>query len=170
MSETGQLWILLGLVLVGAVVLLLVGRMFRLRRRERAIGAFLDAADALERDLHECRDRLRQMQTWLQTLPHADTTEASASLDIEHLTQNALRQLLQDRLWLKNHATTAPLAELEAARQKLDRARANLAEQMRRLESARVDLVQASDSAMRLSAEPNRRGNPTSRALSDSSR
>ncbi|MEP7044455.1 MAG: hypothetical protein ABI843_15425 [Dokdonella sp.] len=122
------------------------------RRDPRLLGEILDLADALERELLECRARLREIPALATLLP--PTESARATLTAEPLVQEALRDLLAHRLWLKEHATTASPQELLTARDALAATRAALARQLGRLADVRTDLAQAAQIAR--SAAPRR--------------
>lgn len=138
-------WILLSLlVLATAVVGVLLWRLWGLRRRQEAILRFMDSADALERELHACRERMQSMQRWISTLPSDMTRTALASLDLDPLVQKALRDLLRQRLWLRDQGGTSPLALLVQSRADIERSRAALADNMDKLERVGAELAEAS--------------------------
>ncbi len=114
-----------------------------LRRRPALLAAVMDAADALERELYECRTRLREIPALVAALPPSAPLSARATLVAEPQVQAALRDLLAHRLWLKEHATTATLAELESARGALATAKAALTTQLERLAEVRAELQAA---------------------------
>lgn len=127
-------------VLIVAAVWL---REYRQRRKQRLLTDIMDAADALEHELHECRARLREIPALVASLPPSDQLSARATLVAEPQVQAALRDLLAHRLWLKDHAATASRAELESARAALDSAKAALTTQLERLARVRTELVEA---------------------------
>jgi len=115
-----------------------------LRRRTQLLAEIFDLADALERELLECRARLREVPALAKPLPGAGTTlSASATLTAEPQVQDALRDLLAHRLWLREHSNDAPLPRLLAARDALAETRAMLVRQLERLAEVRADLAQA---------------------------
>jgi len=129
-----------------AVALILAGLQLReqkLRRRPQLLAAIMDEADALETELHECRARLREIPALVATLPPSAQLSARATLVAEPQVQAALRDLLSHRLWLKENATTATIAELESARSALAAAKAALAAQLERLAEVRSELESA---------------------------
>lgn len=131
---------------VTVAVLLGVGlwlRERRLRRRPRLLAEVMDEADALERELYECRTRLREIPALVTALPPSAQLSARATLVAEPQVQAALRDLLSHRLWLKEHASTATLAELESARGALATAKAALTTQLGRLAEVRAELENA---------------------------
>lgn len=129
-----------------AVALILAGLQLRerqLRRRPLLLAAIMDEADALETELHECRARLREIPPLVATLPPSAQLSARATLVAEPQVQAALRDLLSHRLWLKENASTATIAELESARGALATAKAALAAQLDRLADVRGELEAA---------------------------
>jgi hypothetical protein len=129
-----------------AATLILVGfvlREQRLRRRPLLLAAIMDEADALETELHECRARLREIPALVATLPPSAQLSARATLVAEPQVQAALRDLLSHRLWLKENAETATIAELESARAALAAAKSALAAQLDRLAEVRSELEAA---------------------------
>ena len=115
----------------------------KLRRRPLLLAAIMDEADALETELHECRARLREIPALVTTLPPSAQLSARATLVAEPQVQAALRDLLSHRLWLKENAATATIAELESARGALAAAKASLATQLERLAEVRAELESA---------------------------
>lgn len=125
------------------LVLLLAALWLRerhLRRRPALLAAIMDEADSLERELHECRARLREIPALVATLPPSAQLSARATLVAEPQVQAALRDLLSHRLWLKEHAQSATLAELESAQKALAGAKTGLATQLARLADVREEL------------------------------
>lgn len=124
-------------------VLTIAGLWLRARRKPRLLAAIMDEADALEQELHECRARLREIPALVTSLPPSAQLSARATLVAEPQVQAALRDLLAHRLWLKEHAATASLGELESARTALIGAKASLATQLERLSEVRAQLETA---------------------------
>ncbi len=93
----------------------------RAHRRQRAIRALLDAADALEARLRAARGEI----------------EAIAG-DHENPVRGAMQEILRQRLWLQENAHTAALADLDAVRRSLDSARDSLEQQLQRVAQARA--------------------------------
>ena len=128
---------------VAAAALLCGGVWLReswLQRRPRLIAEVMDEADALERELYECRARLREIPALVATLPPSAQLSARATLVAEPQVQAALRDLLSHRLWLKEHAATATFTELTSAHHALAAANAALATQLERLAEVRSEL------------------------------
>ncbi|MEO5625806.1 MAG: hypothetical protein ABIQ70_07355 [Dokdonella sp.] len=111
----------------------------RLLRKPQLLGEILDLADALESELLECRARLREIPALAASLSPTEQLSARATLAAEPLVQDALRDLLAHRLWLKEHADKATLEELSSARNALAATRASLARQLARLADVRAD-------------------------------
>ncbi len=111
----------------------------RLRRKPRVLAEILDHADALERELLACRARLREIPALTADLPPAEQLSARVTLAAEPQVQEALRDLLAHRLWLKAHAASATIASLAEARDALAATRASLAGQSARLAAARAE-------------------------------
>lgn len=103
----------IGLVLAGLVFLLLRER--RWRQREQALRGLLDSADALEARLLDCRERMQHLRGMLVDLPEEMTGDADEALAADDKVQAALRDLLQHRLWIQQHAAQARQGELDAA-------------------------------------------------------
>ncbi len=134
------------LLATAAIFLLLVVfawlRERRLQGKPRLLAEILDLADALERELLECRARLREIPALAATAPPAEQLSARSTIAAEPLVQDALRDLLAHRLWLKEHAATASITELQSARDALAATRAALAGQLARLADVRAEFEQ----------------------------
>ena len=111
----------------------------RLQGKPRLLAEILDLADALERELLECRARLREIPALAATLPPAEQLSARSTIAAEPQVQDALRDLLAHRLWLKEHAQTASIAELQSARDALAATRTALVGQLARLADVRAE-------------------------------
>lgn len=136
-------------ILFACAVLALFG-LLAARRRERRLlrqrdllGEILDLADALERELLECRARLREVPALAAATLSPEQLSARATLAAEPQVQDALRDLLAHRLWLKQNAATASETELVSARDALAATRQSLARQMERLADVRADFEQS---------------------------
>jgi len=64
----------------------------------------------------------------------------------------ALRDLLEHRLWISRHGATASLAELKQAELAMSRARGSISSQLARLESAGAELGDATQAALEQAA------------------
>lgn len=140
-----MLWLTLGLTIASMICLAVVVKMQRSYARERAIRQFLDAADALERDLHDCKKRMQAMQNWLARFPSESTRQVSGLLNADASVATALKLVLSRRLWLRDHHAVASLSELKAAEENLANSSVSLAENIRKLETMREELERAAD-------------------------
>ena len=113
-----------------------IGR--RQARRARVLRSILDRADAFEEGLQTCRRRLADVPG----LVAAAGEDASAALPGAPI-EAALRDLLAHRLWLREQAARATIAELEAADAALARSLADLQRRIEQLDGASADLRQA---------------------------
>jgi len=93
----------------------------RSQGRRHAVSGVLDAADALEERLRTARAEI----------------EAVAGSDADPV-RDALREMLRQRLWLKQHAGTASLEELAAVTRSIDAARLRIDQQLEQIERARA--------------------------------
>ena len=100
-----------------------------LRRRpnphERAVREVLDAADALEARLRTARAEI----------------EAIAGDRGEDPVGEAMREMLRQRLWLRDHGRDASLAQLAEVRTSIDAARGRIEQQLIRIERARAPMA-----------------------------
>ncbi|MGH8077058.1 MAG: hypothetical protein ACREPE_07010 [Lysobacter sp.] len=110
------------IAIAGAVVLLL-GRVPAKRRR--VMREVLDSADALEARLRAAR---------------AEIT-AVVGEDAEDPVRDAMREMLRQRLWLRDHGKTASFEQLTEVRITIDAARARIEQQLAQIERARAPLV-----------------------------
>ena len=131
------------MALLALIALLAWQREYRLRRRARLLGEIFDLADALERELMETRARLREVPALTTLLPDSGELSAHATLAAEPQVQEALRDLLAHRLWLKEQADRASYPQLLASRDALRATRGKLASQLDRLAAVRAELTRA---------------------------
>lgn len=136
-------YLLLAALLLAPLAVAIYLRERRLGARTRELRAVLDHADALEKELQECRARLREIPSLVSHLPPAISLSARATLTAEPEVQAALHDLLQHRLWLKQHGVDASLEKLKAATSALIHSRQKLATQLERLEQVRRELADA---------------------------
>lgn len=145
--------VLLAVVLALLLVMLVASIPFmRLARRQRAMLALLQAADEFEQLLHRTRDQMIAMQALVDRLPSDINGEAQASLQNPQGVQNALRDLLEHRLWISRHAPSATMGDLLKAVTALERARQPVAAQLLRLEMAGEELRQLTEPALEQAA------------------
>jgi 3-methyladenine DNA glycosylase AlkD len=107
---------------VAAALALLVRK--QTGRRQRAMQALLDSADALEARLRTARAEI----------------EAVAG-DEDDPVRAAMREMLRQRLWLQQHGARASLEELDIVRKSIDQARGQIETQLDRIERARAPLA-----------------------------
>lgn len=124
----------------------------RAASRQRALIRLLEGADEMERLLLRTRERMSAMQDVVGRVPADIGAVARASLDADQRVQQALRDLLEHRLWISRHGATARLHELKQAEGALARARATIAAQLERLESAGAELDDATQAAIEQAA------------------
>lgn len=120
--------------------------------RERALRRLLDRADALEKVLLTTRERMSAMRQVVQRVPSDIGAVAHASLDAQDLVQQALRNVLEHRMWISQRGLTAPKAELDAACAALERAHATIADQLNRLENAAAELADVTQASIEQAA------------------
>lgn len=113
--------VLPSLAVVVACVLVAAWVRHRDAGRARAMRELLDAADALEARLRTARGEI----------------EAIAGDDANAPIREALREMLRQRLWLREHGGAASLEELSRVRQSIDAARGRIEHQLARLDDAR---------------------------------
>lgn len=141
-----ELILLAGLV-AAALILPLAWWIHRGRRRDRSLLRLLDLADELEALLDRSHARMQALQEIVGRVPADITVVARASLDGAGPIRDAKRDVLQHRLWIKEHGAQAHQSELDAACAALDRARTRLATQLEELERAGAELAEATDAS-----------------------
>lgn len=115
------IWIL---VAAGAATLLAAFLRQRApRRRARAVRELLDAADALEARLRTARAEIAAVAGEQGPDPVGD----------------AMREMLRQRLWLRDHGRAASLAQLAEVRSSIDAARGRIEAQLDKIARARTD-------------------------------
>ncbi len=125
-AVNASLLTVLGLAVVAATLLfIIVIARRRNSRRHREIRQLLDAADALEARLRTARSEI----------------EAVAGDHIDDPVHDALREMLRQRLWLREHGETASVDELQQVRGSIVDARSRIEQQLDRIERARVPVV-----------------------------
>lgn len=92
--------------------------------RQRALHELLDAADALEARLRTARAEI----------------EAVTGNEGQDPVGEAMREMLRQRLWLRDHGQGASLARLAEVRASIDDARARIDQQLSRIDQARAPL------------------------------
>jgi hypothetical protein len=112
-------------ILVAAGVAIVVALLFRQnspRRRARAVRELLDAADALEARLRSARSEI----------------EAVAGEHGPDPVGDAMREMLRQRLWLRDHGREASLEQLAEIRASIDAARGRIETQLAKITQARA--------------------------------
>lgn len=118
-------------VILIAVAIAALGIWLALRRRrgptprQRMVSELLDAADALESRLRIARAEI----------------EAVAGDDGADPVGEAMREMLRQRLWLRDHSRTASLEQLAEVRESIDVARRRIEQQLSRIERARAPIA-----------------------------
>lgn len=130
-------------VVIAAVGLGFAFANWRQQRRNLAIQALLDDADALEACLLDTRTRMRELEGMLGRLPADITESARASLASEVGIQDAMKRVLSHRLWIREHAATAPIAKLHEVRDTARKSLRQLEQQLTRLQQAGSELQTA---------------------------
>jgi hypothetical protein len=130
--------------------LILAGLLMRerqLHRRQHAIRALLDGADAFEAKLQACRERMQRLREMLSILPDEMVAPVDNALSADAKVQAALRDLLAHRLWIQQHAEIATIAQFDAARLALEQTGMKLDALLQRLDAAAADLERAQTTA-----------------------
>ena len=153
---SSQLWTVVTLVLAAIATgfLALGWRNHSHRSLQRAL---VDGADGLETSLQRCRERMGELQQMLGRLPSEMAANASSTLDARDAFQVALREVLAHRLWIRDHAALATLAELRVAREALASSKRSIDVQLARLDLVRGELTDAYASASSFRQPPRNR-------------
>ena len=123
MTPSTLIWTLAA---AGAVtVLVTLFRQQAPRRRARAVRELLDAADALEARLRTARAEIAAVTGEQGPDPVGD----------------AMREMLRQRLWLRDHGRDASLAQLAEVRTSIDAARGRIEAQLAKIAQARAPLA-----------------------------
>ncbi|MGO1068354.1 hypothetical protein [Lysobacter sp. CA199] len=99
--------------------------LYRPLRRQRAMREVLDAADALEARLRAARAEI----------------EAVAGDEGRDPVGDAMREMLRQRLWLRDHGRRASVSQLAEVRASIDDARGRIEQQLNKIEQARAPLA-----------------------------
>ncbi|KRA20188.1 MULTISPECIES: hypothetical protein [unclassified Lysobacter] len=94
-------------------------------RHQRAVRELLDAADALEARLRTARAEIEAVAGDLTLDPVGD----------------AMREMLRQRLWLRDHGNSASPEQLAEVRASIDAARGRIEQQLSQIERARAPLA-----------------------------
>jgi hypothetical protein len=136
-------YLILSIVPVLAGLSFFLLREHRWRRRERTIRTLLDEADALEASLLNCRERMQNLRGMLVDLPEEMISDADEALAADDKVQAALRDLLQHRLWIQQHAAEADQGELDTAVGALRQSRRSMERQLQHLDDITAALREA---------------------------
>ena len=120
---------------------------WRLVARQNRLRRLLDLADAMELLLDRSQERMKALHGLVNRVPNDIAAVALTSLEGTLPVREAKRDVLQHRLWIKQHGASASLQELETACAALQRARDRLAQELDELETAGSALAQATDAA-----------------------
>lgn len=117
-------------LILAALVAVVFGLWLMRRRRgptprQRLMRDVLDAADALE-------SRLRVARAEIEAVAGDDGTDPVGE---------AMREMLRQRLWLRDHAPNASLDQLAEVRASIETARSRIEHQLERIERARAPVA-----------------------------
>jgi hypothetical protein len=115
---TALILLFLAVVAVGLLAYLRRG----LTPRQRAVRELLDAADALEARLRTARAEI----------------EAVTGNEGQDPVREAMREMLRQRMWLRDHGDQASLERLTEVRASIDAARIRIDQQLSRIDQARA--------------------------------
>ena len=113
------------LLLSALAVAALAYSRYRPNRRDRAMRDVLDAADALEAQLRVARAEI----------------EAVTGGEGNDPVGEAMREMLRQRLWLRDHGPDASLAQLDEVRSSIDAARSRIDQQLSLIAQARAPVA-----------------------------
>ncbi len=126
-----------------AITLWFGWQLWLIRRRNGLILRMLDDADKVEARLLECREKMKTIGAMLGRLPTDITASARATLDSESGIQQALKVVLQHRLWIRENANTAPVSKLAEVSISIRRSLEQLNLQISRLSGVGDELAAA---------------------------
>lgn len=106
---TSTVLLIAGILMIAAVSAGLWRRAMRRQRHAQRLGALLDALDALEANIKRYRERM--LVTDAEVRSHGPVG-AYNRIDPNAPMQEALRGVLQHRLWIRDHGATASEDEL----------------------------------------------------------
>ncbi len=114
------------IVVVSVAFVALLARRVPAKRRH-AMRELLDSADALEARLRAARAEI----------------EAVIGEDAEDPIRDAMREMLRQRLWLRDHGKAASFEQLTEVRASIDIARSRIEQQLLQIERARAPLARS---------------------------
>ena len=142
-----MLLLILTVLLALAVALPFAWWRWRMLARQNRLRRLLDLADAMESLLDRSQERMNALHGLVNRVPNDIAAVALTSLEGTLPIREAKRDVLQHRLWIKQHGEQATLQELDTACAALQRALDRLAQQLDELENAGSALAQATDAA-----------------------
>ena len=113
------------ILLLSALVVAALAHYRRPNRRERAMRDVLDAADALEA-------RLRVARAEIEAVTGGEGNDPVGE---------AMREMLRQRLWLRDHGPGASVAQLDEVRSSIDAARNRIDQQLSLIAQARAPIA-----------------------------
>jgi hypothetical protein len=134
------------IIVLGTLVAVFLVRAFRhhaMQKHAKALRMLLDAVDNLEAQIHDYKNRMTQLKTLLTQLPSDMTSPELIHWDAQTQAQNALRDVLSHRLWIKQESDTAPLAEIDKAIQAVHRSHEKIAHHLQQLNEMSLQLQNA---------------------------
>ena len=120
----------------------------RAQRRHRALVHLVDRAEAMEQVLLRTRERMQAMRAVVDQVPEDIGQLAQASLHADQPIRDALRDVLEHRLWIQKQGASASQHELDTACAAIDRAYQRLSGELQALESASAALAAATVPAL----------------------
>jgi F0F1-type ATP synthase membrane subunit b/b' len=140
-------------ILITLLIVALVGTLLlrRMNRRTSSLRRLLDVADRLEADLKACRARLQQAHAVMSLNPD---TPAASEQEAAQAVDAGLRALLQQRIWIRDRASTASQDDLDAAARDMDQTRDRLRPLVQALGQAQSELDTAMREHIRQDAAP----------------
>ena len=113
------------ILLLSALVVAALAHYRRPNRRERAMRDVLDASDALEA-------RLRVARAEIEAVTGGEGNDPVGE---------AMREMLRQRLWLRDHGPGASVAQLDEVRSSIDAARNRIDQQLSLIAQARAPIA-----------------------------
>lgn len=138
-----MIWAAAAAILLVAITLWFSWQLWLMRRRNGLIMRMLDDADQVEARLLECREKMKSIGAMLGRLPADITASARANLDSEAGVQQALKIVLQHRLWIRENANSAPISKLQEVSSAIHRSLEQLDLQIGRLSAVGSELEAA---------------------------
>ena len=120
----------------------------RAQRRHHALVHLVDRAEAMEQVLLRTRERMQAMRRVVDQVPEDIGEVAQASLRADKPIHDALRDVLEHRLWIQKHGDRASQRELDTACAAIDRAYQRLSDELQSLENASAALSAATVTAI----------------------